>query len=349
MRTRVRRNLYWFQKDVTMTPQQKPLVLALFAYAAQRDLPRTALTKATGIDPLRLLKDENYIVQEEQFNNLWSAAASLSNDKLFGLHFGESLQLAALGVVGEIIQTSTTVGQAITTAASLTPLLTNAVAMDVQHNEGTITITLDKTGQVNENVTAQIADFLMAFVIRELDGLLFRKVKPTQVTLPFANPSADYVRVLRAVPKTAAKYGITLDASYADEPIITANFEIQKHLLRKVTDAVESSDRFRSKVQDYVSKNAYLGILTLEDVAANFNITPRSLQRRLQEESTTFQEIADEVRKSIALHYLESGQYQMKEISSILGYNEVSAFSRAFKRWTGRAPMEYLEKTPGRK
>jgi AraC-like DNA-binding protein len=49
------------------------------------------------------------------------------------------------------------------------------------------------------------------------------------------------------------------------------------------------------------------------------------------------------------LHYLESGQYQMKEISSILGYNEVSAFSRAFKRWTGRAPMEYLEKTPGRK
>jgi AraC-like DNA-binding protein len=61
----------------------------------------------------------------------------------------------------------------------------------------------------------------------------------------------------------------------------------------------------------------------------------------LQEESVTFQQLADSVRKSLALSYLESGKYQIKEVSYMLGYNELSAFSRAFKRWTGKAPFEY--------
>jgi AraC-like DNA-binding protein len=88
--------------------------------------------------------------------------------------------------------------------------------------------------------------------------------------------------------------------------------------------------------------NAYLGILSLEDVAANFNMAPRSLQRRLQEEDITFQQLADSVRKSLALHYIRLGEHPIKAISNMLGYNELSAFSRAFKRWTGKAPANYL-------
>jgi AraC-like DNA-binding protein len=92
---------------------------------------------------------------------------------------------------------------------------------------------------------------------------------------------------------------------------------------------------------DYLMENSYTGLHSLEDVASNFNMTARSLQRRLQDESVTFQQITESVRKSLALHYLESGKYQIKEISAMLGYNEISAFSRAFKRWTGKAPVEF--------
>ncbi|HYF67299.1 MAG TPA: AraC family transcriptional regulator ligand-binding domain-containing protein [Ohtaekwangia sp.] len=325
-----------------ITPQQKPFILALFAYGAQRDIETSALSQASGIDPLRLLNDNNYAVEQKQLNDLWSAATTLSKDKLFGLHFGESLQLAALGVVGEIIKTSETVGQAISISASLTPLITDAITMSVQYDGSTIRITFTSTEHVNENITKQIAEFLLAFTIQELDGFLFKKVKPKQVTFPFSDAASDYTRVLRCVPKMGSVYEIVFESGYWNEPIITANYDAQKHLLSKVSVVVESSESFQIKVMEYLTKNAFLGILSLEDVAANFNITSRSLQRRLQEESTTFQQIADDVRKSIALHYLESGKYRMKEISNILGYNEVSAFSRAFKRWTGRAPMEYL-------
>ena len=79
----------------------------------------------------------------------------------------------------------------------------------------------------------------------------------------------------------------------------------------------------------------------IADVAAGFNLSVRSLQRRLKAEGITFQELADEVRKEFALHYLRQPDHRIKEISHILGYNEVSAFSRSFKRWMGMSPGQY--------
>jgi len=61
----------------------------------------------------------------------------------------------------------------------------------------------------------------------------------------------------------------------------------------------------------------------------------------LYEEGVSFQQLADSVRRSIAMHYLQSGNFPLKEVSHILGYNELSAFTRAFKRWTGKTPGDF--------
>ena len=326
-----------------MTPQQKQFILAFFAYAADREVDLAAIAHDSNIDPQRLMKDDDYVISQAQVYKLWLVASKLTNDVLYGLHFGESLQLAALGIVGKIIQSSETVGQAITIAASFTPSVTEAFTMYVAYDEKSVVITFQKTGSVNDPfIIQQIADFLLVFTLQELDGLLLRKIRPTRIVLPHTIASNEYERVLRCRPRHGNLYQIELEASFWNEPIITANYELQQHLMSQMAQDKISSDSFQVKVMKYLTNNAYLGILSLEDVAANFNMTPRSLQRRLQHESTTFQQIADTVRKSIALHYIESGKYQLKEISGILGYNEVSAFSRAFKRWTGQAPMEYL-------
>ena len=95
------------------------------------------------------------------------------------------------------------------------------------------------------------------------------------------------------------------------------------------------------RIRTFLLANAYLGIPSLDYMAANLNSSTRNLQRKLQKEGLTYQQLADSVRKSLALHYLDSGKHPVKEISYILGYNETSAFTRAFKRWTGTAPMDY--------
>ena len=97
----------------------------------------------------------------------------------------------------------------------------------------------------------------------------------------------------------------------------------------------------KERVRRHLLSNAYLRMPPLAAEAANFALSRRSMQRKLQEEGVSYAQLVDAVRKSLALHYLQAGHYPLKEISCLLGYNEISAFSRAFKRWTGASPVHY--------
>src|SRR5688572_13892235 len=114
-----------------METPQKQFVLSFLAYAALRDISLATLCKNANINLTSLKKDDAYPISSRQVDDLWFQASQLSSDPLFGLHFGESLQLSALGVVGEIIKSSRTVGDAVQLAASLTHLVTDLLGMEV--------------------------------------------------------------------------------------------------------------------------------------------------------------------------------------------------------------------------
>lgn len=319
------------------------------AYAAQRDLPLEKLCRLSGIELGVLTPGGAFEIGPKQFNDLWLNACHLSNDPLFGLHLGESLQLAALGTVGEIIKTSTTVGQGVEHAVALTPLITDLFGMTVERDAHAFTLRLhpdEHRRAASPFAFAQMVSFFLVFAVHELDGLILARIRPLRVAMPFTDASAaELERVLRCTPiRSEDEYAIAFDHQYWDMPIITANYALQESLLQKVgaaTSGRAANDSWHDKVQQYLLKNAYLGIVSLEEMAANFNVSSRSLQRKLKDENVTYQELADDVRKSLALHYLESGGYYAKEISYMLGYNELSAFSRAFKRWTGTTLAGY--------
>lgn len=332
-----------------MDEQQKRLVLSLLAYGVQRGIPAQQLCKLSHIDLAALKRNEAVTLTHKQQEDLWMNAIHLCDDPLFGLHFGESLQLSALGVVGEIIKMSGTVGEALAHAAAMTPLVTDLVTMEVIQSRKTFTVHFKPTAfgeQQRDTVTfRQMLDLLMVFTIHELDGLLLEKVKPLSVRHAFqAIHIPEYERIFRCMPVRKAQHTLEFDNVYWNEPILTANYELQKVLLAKVNTIGKetgSTHTLQSRVYTYLLQHAYLGIPGQEEVAANFNISARSLQRKLREEGTTYQELSDRVRKSLAVHYIRSGNYQLKEISGMLGYNELSAFTRAFKRWTGQAPAHY--------
>jgi len=331
-----------------MDENRKQFVLSMLGYAAQRDISVEQLCRLTTIDAKALKGGTHPAISQHQLDNLWINASHLGNDPLFGLHFGESLQLAALGIVGEIIKSSATVGEALAQAAALIHLFTDSFRLEVEYLKKTFVVHLKIVRETERDSFSflQMRDLMMVFLIHELDGLLLEKIKPEKVKLSFnAKNIGEYERVLRCKPiNKSEECSIEFKLGYLSERIITANYELQKLLLQKIRSEKETliqKDKLRDKVENYLIAHAYLGILSLDEVASNFNVSSRSLQRKLQEEGIAFQEIADNVRKSLAEHYLRSGSYQLKEISAILGYNELSAFSRAFKRWTGKSPGAY--------
>ncbi|SEW02304.1 AraC-type DNA-binding protein [Chitinophaga arvensicola] len=321
----------------------------MIAYAVQRDVNAAQLCKLAGIDLAALRKSHAAPVTAQQLQDLWLNAGRLTNDPLFGLHFGESLQPAALGIVGEIIQSSATVGEALTHAAALTHLVTDQCRMEIARSAKTFMVRLlpaTDHGATPPYAFRQLIEVLMVMVIHELDGLLLQKIVPQAVRLAYTVPDpAEYERVFRCKPsKRAGEYVLVFDNRYWEEPLLTANYELQNLLLQKVSSLPKTSDQpqtLQTRIYNYLLANSYLGVSSLDDIAANFNISPRSLQRKLKEEGVKYQDIADAVRHSLAVYYIGAGNYALKDISWMLGYNELSAFTRAFKRWTGSSPLQY--------
>lgn len=331
-----------------MQDYQRLLALSILAYAVQKNLSAERLCHLAGVD-FDGLRDGTQPVTAKQAADLWLNATHLSRDAQFGLHFGESLQLTALGVVGGLIQNSRTIGEALTQAAAFTHLITDIIAVKVERTDLTFTIQfMPNRSRQRESplVFRQVMDFFMAFMIHEVDGLVLAKIQPSAVKMPHLDSERpEYERVLRCRSiQQSDNYALTFDGRYWNEPILTANYELQSLLLQKVTAmdrAFGTTRKVSDRIGSYLLANANLGIPSLETIAANFNTSPRSLQRKLQEEGLTYQQVADSIRKSLAIHFLESGQHPLKEVSYILGYNELSAFSRAFKRWTGTTPGSY--------
>jgi AraC-like DNA-binding protein len=85
----------------------------------------------------------------------------------------------------------------------------------------------------------------------------------------------------------------------------------------------------------------------LEDVAREFHMSPTTLRRRLEAEFTSYQGIKDEVRRDAAIHHLCSTDMSVGEIGALVGFQEASAFRRAFKAWSGVQPGEYRRQAGG--
>jgi AraC-like DNA-binding protein len=79
----------------------------------------------------------------------------------------------------------------------------------------------------------------------------------------------------------------------------------------------------------------------IEVVADHLSMSVRSLQMKLKEEGTSYQKILNSLRKNLAIAYLRETSVSKGEIAHMLGFSEISVFSRTFKKWTGKSPSEY--------
>ncbi|MFZ6013142.1 MAG: AraC family transcriptional regulator ligand-binding domain-containing protein, partial [Bacteroidota bacterium] len=260
-----------------MEDYKKNFILNMLAYAVQKDVLLEQLCKLSGLELQAMKKGSSIEATPKQVNDLWLNASYLSNDPLFGLHFGESLTLAALGIVGQIIQNSRTVGEALTHGAAFVHLLTDLFGMEVTRSSKSFTIRFVPTGKAEKEMAfafRQMMDLSMVFVLHEVDGLVLEKIKPKSVRTPHAeiNPR-EYERVLRCkAVKKNQEYAMEFDGRYWDEPIITANYELQSLLLQKVAAMRPAGNHqsLKEKIANFLITNTYLSMPTLEEIAANF-------------------------------------------------------------------------------
>ncbi|MBX9651237.1 MAG: AraC family transcriptional regulator [Xanthobacteraceae bacterium] len=199
----------------------------------------------------------------------------------------------------------------------------------------------DRRRMVNGAILLFAYGLMCWLVGRRLPLITVHYVFPEE---PFSSELEPFYRapMLFEQPRTEIRF----DAEWLDLPIMPDEGRLRRFLasmpsalLVRYRDDSSMSERVRGILRRNLKRP-----VSLEDIAGMLAVSPQTLRRRLlEEESCGFQEIKDRVRHDIAVHLLRKSRLSLEEIGLSLGFSELSAFHRAFRRWTGLAPGEFRE------
>jgi len=148
---------------------------------------------------------------------------------------------------------------------------------------------------------------------------------------------------------TAVQFGADTDefavnANARELPLIHADAYLNDLLLKYCEAALavrrDNASQLRTHVENAISSLLPHGRVLVEDVARSLGMSERTLARKLADEGLNFTEILQQLRRDLAVRYLNDRELHISKIAWLLGFNEVSAFTHTFKRWTGKTPSQ---------
>ncbi len=172
-----------------------------------------------------------------------------------------------------------------------------------------------------------------------------KEIMPISVTSPF-----EYGEFLSKEMNITVNKGVQNEIIFSmkdlKKPFLTANNimveylepQLKQKLAEKESETLET---FASRVQKKLFQLIPSGQFGLENVAEEFGISARTVQRNLAVENIKFNQVVKNVQKIMTLNYLESKELSIDEIAYLVGYTETSSFYRAFKGWTGKTVLQY--------
>ena len=134
---------------------------------------------------------------------------------------------------------------------------------------------------------------------------------------------------------------MTFSSEWLKAPIKTADDKLLKVLKTHCLNVLKAErHEVVASVRFALAERLSSGHVTARVIAPELGMTERTLHRRLTEEGTSFGEVSDNLRRSLADTYLQEKQLSIKKIAFLLGYSDASAFGAAYRRWTGNTPKK---------
>jgi AraC-like DNA-binding protein len=179
-----------------------------------------------------------------------------------------------------------------------------------------------------------------------------REVRPLAIELKFAQPpELDRYRTAFDCPIRfdQAENRMLLGAGDLNASIPSRNpsmLALHEHVLKERLTALGNA-RTSYRVSEEIIRRLHRGEPRREEIAASLALADRTLQRRLQAEATSFQQLLDDARRELARKYLSEDRYPLNQIADLLGFGDQSNFFRACKRWFGEPPGQYRRRIGG--
>ena len=307
-------------------------------------VPVAPLLKRVGLTPEAIADPEERLNVRSQIALLDEAAIALKDDCL-GFTLARDFDLREIGLLYYVMASSQSLGDALKRVARYSKITNEALVFGYQEGNRLI-LSLSYSGVPRHSDRHQI-EFCIFGVLRICRVLTGQNVIPQHFSISH-HRSGDNSEMARFVG-TKVEFGadrdeFALNADARELPLIHADSHLNDLLLKyceaALADRRGDMSQLRTRVENAISSVLPHGRVRVEDVARSLGMSKRTLARRLSDEGLNFTEILQQLRRDLAVRYLDDRKLHVSKIAWLLGFHEVSAFTHAFKRWTGKTPSQ---------
>jgi AraC-like DNA-binding protein len=321
-------------------------VRGLMEVAVSKGASRQELAERSRIDPAEL-QDQDNRVPFAKYVALMRAGKELCNDPALALHFGEAIDMSEMTIVG------LTGGSASGTMADDVAQLNRFAPLAIEVGGGGDRIQLTRIeGQLwmvdarpNPNDFPELTESFFARAVCSMRRSLGETQFVKAIHVTHAEPAyrAEYDRIFQVpVVFESDKNALLLSDDFwsTARAVLPSRYvsDVLAEHAEALLEKLESSKSTRGRVERLLMPILQTGDATMDTIAGKLGLSRQTLFRKLKTEGVTFKKVLDELRHKMALHYLSGKKVSVNETAYLVGFSDPTAFSRAFKRWTGSSP-----------
>jgi AraC-like DNA-binding protein len=322
--------------------------LALIGAVARLGKPVAPLFELVGLDPAAPPNTEHHLAADTYYD-VWERAMQLVQDPTFPVRVGTSFDLEALEAFGFLAMSCETLRDAYERTARVRSLYNVGSRWELEvEGELMRMIWLPWPIKVRSELARRsVNEYQVAEMLASICQMTQRRLVPRRIAFRHSAPRdvSAHQELLGRAPEFEASYdGFEVELGWLAEPIRGKNPKLRAYFEKqceRARAAFESDPAFTALVRQRLAANMEGGGLSMAEVARSLGTSPRSLHRRLADEGTSFNDLLDEVRRQFAEQYLARPRLAVTEVAYLVGFNDPSAFFKAFRRWTGVTPSEY--------
>ena len=320
-------------------------LLALLRILAEMGFSRDRAVAAGGIETNDLLNPKHRVPMESLRAILADAQASLSEPNV-GLQVGYRFRVATFTDTGSILALCGTLAEAAQINALYQPLAETIGRQSFERRDDGAYITWTPSFD-DDNAYRHVTESIMAGYATTTNWLSWGFARGVD-RIDFRHDAPDTLSGYEDVLGPRVRFGqaenrLRFNDATIDKPLPTSNPEklaqVRQRLdviLQRADDKSGLRERVSAEILDALTAQS----VSFDGVARNLGMSERTLRRNLAEENLSYRSILEGVRKSLCETYMRDGR-SLTEIAQLLGYNDQSAFTRAFKKWHGVIPSQY--------
>ena len=305
----------------------------------------SAVLRRAGL-PQGCIDQPRVLLTTEELFALWSAVGEVSANPAIGLLLGTETKTERFHPIGLAALSTENFGSAIAQMARYKQLTCpEEILQEKDDEQWSIQFRWLLADEVEPPVLNECCFAWVLSLARHGTGT---RLSPLRVEFIQPRPHAKTIERHFGCPVVCggSRNAIVFRAADAQRPFVTRNAELLGMLAPQFEEELKrenGDENFLERVRVAIQQKLTGQRPAIEDIADALHVSPRTLQRRLQDEGSSFQRVLEEARHHLARHYLNNSVLELNEAAYLLGYEDSNSFVRAFRTWEGIPPARWRE------